>query len=230
MKLDDAKLITVVSLFSDFKNSSQIVKIANPLAITGDIVPYKDRENEIVAVGRLSEQKNYPLMISAFSEFLQVHPEYVLKIYGKEYGMRDEYIELARKYGIDEKVMFMGESRDVIEDIKHAKMFLMTSNYEGLPNALLEAMGMGIPPICTECFGGIRDLVIHKNNGLLVQIGNKNAIVAALRQIAENSEFAERISIEATKVRLIFEASMILNKWRETVIGAVQNYRKGEIE
>ncbi len=216
--------------FSDFKCSSQIIKIVNPLAIMGDIVPYKDRKNEIVAVGRLSEQKNYPLMIIAFSEFVQVHPEYVLRIYGKEYGMRDEYIELARRYRVNNKVIFMGESSNVIEDIKHAKMFLMTSNYEGLPNALLEAMGMGIPPICTECFGGIRDLVLHENNGLLVPIGNKNAIVAALCQVAENSELAERISIEATKVRLNFEANTILNKWRKTVIDTIQSYHKGEPE
>ena len=89
---------------------------------------------------------------------------------------------------------------------------------------------MGIPPICTECFGGIRDLVLHENNGLLVPIGNKNAIVAALCQVAENSELAERISIEATKVRLNFEANTILNKWRKTVIDTIQSYHKGEPE
>lgn len=197
----------------DFKCRGEVTLIENPIAILPQAIPYLKRRDEIVAVGRYTDQKNYPLMLKSFSIFLAKHPEFVLRIFGKQYGNKETLERIAKDLGIEDNVVFEKERQDVQDIIKHAKCFLMTSDYEGLPNALIEAMGMGIPPVVTECYGGIKDLIVNEANGILVPRGDPLSISKALCRIVENPQLAVSISIEAQKVRNIYNGAKILDKW-----------------
>lgn len=88
---------------------------------------------------------------------------------------------------------FEGFRNDVHEKIADATMFVMSSDYEGLSNALLEAMAMGLPCISTDSPpGGARMVIRNGQNGLLVPVGNKEKLMEAMDSIAANAEMAEK--------------------------------------
>lgn len=201
--------------------SKQIQKksviIANPIK---ENLPQKNYENvnkEIVAVGRLAKQKNYELMLQAFYEFLKVHNEYKLSIYGdgKE---KENLLEMCRTFQIEDHVKFYGNCSDVHKRMVNAEIFLMTSNYEGIPNALMEAMAMGFPVVATDCpSGGVRMLITDKVNGLLIKDKDPINIKNALCELAENSIEEKRLGKAAQYVKKDFSIEEIGNKWEKLI-------------
>ncbi len=206
-------VLRFLSSLIEFKCHGVIELIENPIAELQQPIPYLNRRNEIVAVGRYTEQKNYPLMLKAFSIFLNSHPNFILRIFGKQYGNKEKLEKFALDIGIADNVFFEMERHDIQEAIKYAKCFLMTSDYEGLPNALIEAMGLGVPSVVTDCYGGIKDLIIDGVNGLLTPRGDAFYISEALCRIIEDERLAILISKEAEKVREIYNGEKIIKKW-----------------
>lgn len=206
-------VLNFMSSAKEFKCAGLLEMISNPITSLPTPIPYSERRNEVVAVGRYTEQKNYPLMLKSFSIFLKRHPNFILKIFGKQYGNKEQLEKIAVDFGISDYVVFEKERQDIQDAIKYAKCFLMTSNYEGFPNALIEAMGLGIPPVVTECYGGIKDLIVDGNNGLLVPKGDELLISEALCKIIEDSTLAISISKEAEKVRDMYDGKKILDNW-----------------
>lgn len=159
------------------------------------------REKRIVTAGRLEEVKNHKMLIEAFRLFSEDFPEYTLDIYGKG-SMEEELRQLAGQKGMADKVIFHGFCSNVKEEIRKSSMFVLSSNYEGISNSMVEAMAMGIPVIATDCpVGGCRSYIADGVNGLLVPVGDVGKLAAAMRKLAENSELSENISINAEKVR-----------------------------
>lgn len=113
---------------------------------------------EIVTCGRLTEQKNHRLLIDAFAEVQRIHPYATLKIYG-EGVLREKLQNQIESLNLNEKVFLMGATNDVAKALKTADLFVLSSDYEGMPNALMEAMAAGVPCISTDCpCGGPREL------------------------------------------------------------------------
>lgn len=192
-------------------------KIVIPNAINNGI-SFPDRnkfqiQKKIVAVGRLEKQKNYPMLISAFALFCKKHPDYYLEIYGQ--GSQKRFIEqLIKKYDLNDKIKLMGYVKDVSERISNAACFVMTSNFEGMPNALIEAMCIGIPCIATDCDGGgSRELIHDKENGLLINKNDMNGLVKSLNKIAENDNFAKRVSVESIKLKNKLSYEKVYGMW-----------------
>lgn len=153
----------------------------------------------IAAVGRLSYEKKYSDMIQAFQKFLQTHREYTLEIYG-EGAEEDNLREFIQKNHLEKSVLFMGTSENVIQKISDACCYVMTSLYEGMPNSLMEAMGIGMPCIATDCEYGPGELIANGWNGLLVPVGDIEAIAAAMSQMADDKEFAMKCGRNARKI------------------------------
>lgn len=110
-------------------------------------------EKKIVSVGRLAASKNQKLLINAFSKVHKKFPDYKLVIYGK--GPLKEELELQiLKLGLEGYVLLPGVKDNIIAEIHNASLFVLTSDYEGMPNALMEAMSLGLPCISTNCSGG----------------------------------------------------------------------------
>lgn len=203
--------------------------IPNPISIDEhiDYIPIDKREKSIVSVGRLDNyQKRYDIMFKAFAIFSQRHSEYVLKIYGT--GADEEKI---RQFAIDEKikdkVLFKGVTNNPIRDISTDGIFLITSDYEGISNSLLEAMAAGLPCVSTDSSpGGARMLIDNKINGLLCPIRNPDAIADALNLFVENRHLAEKCGKEARNVISRFDKNVIIGKWENYINNIKQKYNE----
>ena len=191
--------------------------ILNPL---GKAMPWRfegERDKRIVAVGRLNKQKNFTMLIDAFSEFAKIHPDRVLEIYGEGVleGKIKEYI--AEKE-LQEKVILKGFCRDVHEKILTAEMFVMSSDFEGMPNALLEAMALGLPCISTDCpCGGPRMLIESYKNGILVPVKDAKAMTKAMCFMADEPDAAEQMSKNAVLVRERADLESVAQQWLDMV-------------
>ena len=173
------------------------------------------RRKEIVTFARLEPQKNYPLLIEAFSMFIKNHDEYSLGIYGKGV-MEDALKKLVKEKGLEDKVNFYGFSSDIHNKIKDAAMFVLPSDYEGLSNSMLEALAIGLPCICTDCSpGGARMYIKNEINGVLVPVGNKDSLYTAMAKVADNEEFAKKLSENATEIKRYLNVKSIGMMWEE---------------
>lgn len=192
------------------------VIIPNPLFVEELPSPYNGtRKKEIVTAGRLTPQKNQRVLIEAFSKINKKYSDYSLSIYG-EGELREELIEMTKKLNIIDKVHFPGNKIDLLERIKDSSLFVMSSNFEGMPNALLEAMALGLPCISTDCpCGGPRAVIENNKNGILIPVGDVDAISRSIEKILNDKEFAKSIGKEAAKIRNTLNSENICKKWKE---------------
>lgn len=190
------------------------VVIHNP--VKKDLI-YKSNidKNEIVAIGRLNIQKNYPMLIKAFSKVHLKHNDYILRIFG-EGNEKEKLKKLCKELGVEEYVSFEGFSLNVHEAIKDSQIFVMTSDFEGMPNALMEAMAMGFPVISTDCpAGGPLELINNGKNGILVPVKDDDILVEKLCMLIENPDLRHSISQKAIQIRDTHDISIIMNKWND---------------
>ena len=189
---------------------SKAVVIPNPVK---QGLPYADTEKaetRIVAAARLTEQKNYPMLLKAFKLFLKDYPEYKLHIYG-DGEKKAELVAMCGELKIQNQVIFEGNVPDLHDRIKNAKIFVLSSNYEGISNSLLEAMAIGLPCVSTDCpCGGSRMLIEDDVSGLLTPVGDETAFCDAMKKIAGSPELAHRLGQEAVKAREIYSEETIV--------------------
>lgn len=187
--------------------------IPNP--INTDLpLPYAgERNKEVVATGRFTNQKNFKMAIDAFEMFIKDFPDYTLTIYG-EGPLKSEIVDYANSKGLDNKIFFPGFVKDIIEKISKASIYISSSNFEGISNSMLEALAMGIPSVCTDCpVGGARMTIRDNENGILVPVGDTNALYEGMKKIARDKEFADKLSKNAIKVREDLSIEKIVDKW-----------------
>lgn len=189
------------------------VVIANPITENLPDIYTGQRKHTVVAAGRLEEQKNHVGLFYAFQKFLLKYPDYVLHLYG-EGSLEQELKDLSIKLKISDHIIFEGFHRDILNEIKDAGMYVLSSNYEGISNSLLEAMGLGMPVISTDCpCGGSRMCISDGVNGLLVPVGDVAALCGAMEKLAGSQELAAQMGKEASKVRERFSLQSILKEW-----------------
>lgn len=197
------------------KNSSII---PNPIDIHNLPERFEGERNKvIVAAGRFAEEKNFPMLIKGFKIFSKKHPEYSLVIYGDGY-LRNEYIRLISEMELDDKVSLPGFIDDLPEKIYKAAAYVSTSNHEGISNSMLEALGMGVPTIVTDCpIGGSKIFVHTDENGVLIPMGAVDELALALDKIVVDNQYAEKISMNAIKIREKLSKEKICSKWLELI-------------
>ncbi len=208
---------TVRDFFSDAVKSRSSI-LPNPVGVS--CLRKNETRKRIATVGRLVPQKNHALLIRAFGRFHKRRPEYTLSIYGKgipwfldqEGALR----KLVEELGLQEVVKFEGTSSQIHQDIADAEFFVLSSDYEGLSNALLEAMTMGFPCVSTDCEGST-DVIKNGVNGLLVPRGDEEALTDAMLVLAEQEEFRERLGREAKKTAERFKREIVAQEWREMI-------------
>ena len=188
--------------------------ILNPVELNK--IPVRNMENinssEIVTVGRLELQKNQELLIDSFNLVSKKHQDVVLKIYG-EGSLKNKLQNKIDELGLKDKVLLMGAKQDVLEWIKESYCFVLTSDFEGLPNSLIEAMCMGIPCISTDCSpGGARQL-FGDERGLIVPCGDKEQLAEAINLYLEQKDTAMQYGEAAYKLREEIESHTVAKEW-----------------
>ena len=175
-----------------------------------------EREKKIVMVARLNENKNQAMVMEAFKEATkEKFQDYKLVLYG-DGPDRAKQQRLAVSLGIDSRVEFAGNVKHVAEHIEKAYMFILASNHEGMPNSLIEAMSLGLACISTDCpCGGPKDLIQDGENGLLVPVGDKDAMAQAIYKLLEDKELADRIGKEAAKIQEKCSPEVTNEMWKK---------------
>lgn len=174
-----------------------------------------EREKRIVSVGRLDANKNHEMMIRAFAGLAERYPEYRLTIYG-EGELREHLQKLIASLGLEEKVFLPGVVPDVAERIEKAALFLLVSYSEGVSNALIEALALGLPVIATDVpSGGTQELIRHGENGLIIPPGDEEALKAAMERLLSDGEYAERLGEQAHKIQERLAPERVNRQWQE---------------
>lgn len=194
--------------------SERSIIIHNPVFIEKNDYPIPNiREKRIVSVGRLHEQKNQAMLIDAFANLSDVFLDYKLEIYG-EGELKEPLQNKINSYNLQDRILLKGTYKDIHTRIYKAAVFVLTSDYEGMPNVLLEAMALGMPCISTDCKpGGARELITDGVNGRIVPCGDKNSLTIAIEEMLGNQQLAISMGKEATKIYNESKPDAIYSKW-----------------
>lgn len=175
------------------------------------------RRKEVVQSGRLVDFKNQAMLVDAFMEVHKKHPDYVLKIYGPDSldGTKEILEQKIRDYRAEEFILLPGGSDNLEKELKDAAVFAFSSNHEGLPNTLLEAMALGLPVVATDCPCGGPATVIHNyENGILVPIKNAEEMAKGICYMIEHPKEAEEMAKNAARIAEITNAHTVFEQWK----------------
>lgn len=182
---------------------------------------FGEREKYVTTFCRISRQKNLPVLIEAFAEFRKIFNDYRLKIIGEPQNDDDrtaltETKALADKLGVSDYIDYLPFSTQVHSLIIHDAMYVNSSDYEGMSNAMLEAMAIGMPVICTDCpIGGANAVIENGENGILTKVGNSIEMSEAMKKIAGDKAFSEKLSRNAAQIRYKLSLENTAKKWME---------------
>lgn len=174
--------------------------------------PPTERKKIIGAVGRLTEVKRFDLLIDAFAKISTQIPDYLLMIFGE--GEDREKLEAQiKRLGLEKKVILFGATPDAVKLVNHASLFVLSSDYEGMPNALLEALAMGVPCVSTNCETGPAELIENGVNGILTEPGNCDELAEAMLRVIQNPELAKQFSENGRKLLQTHSIETISKTW-----------------
>lgn len=176
-------------------------------------------EKRIVCVARLDlYQKRQDVLIDAFIQVEMKYPDVILELYGD--GSHSDEAKLHELSSGHSQIRFMGKvsDSDVVSHIQNAAIGVLSSDFEGIPNALLEYMSLGIPSISTDCSpGGAAMLIQNYVNGILVPKSNSEELAKAISYMLDNPEEAEKMGLEGAKVVDRFSESKIKSMWLSVI-------------
>jgi glycosyltransferase involved in cell wall biosynthesis len=142
------------------------------------------------SVGRLVSAKNYPLMLEVALDVLRTHPEATFLLVGGG-SLEAELRARVRLLGLERKVWLTGERDDVVDLMGALDLLLLTSNREGMPNAVMEAMTVGLPCVVTDA-GASTELVVHGETGFVCPMGDRDGLAAAVRRLLDDTTSRDR--------------------------------------
>ncbi len=144
-------------------------------------------KKRIVAAGRLEDQKNYPMLFSAIKELLKTNNNFTVEIYG-DGSLKEQLSKQIVDMELQNTVKLMGRANNLVPVYKEADIFVMTSDYEGMPNALMEAMASEVACVSTDCPTGPSDLICSGENGFLVPVGEYKECAKSIAMLLDNDE------------------------------------------
>jgi len=203
-----------IQKFFNGKLNNRTHIIFNPVNLSLEMVgkalsvPKKKR---IVFVGRLVPVKNIDVLVKAFGLFSKEHPDYTLTIYG-EGPLEGELNALLASLDLSDKVKLPGPSTTIHNEILDAEMLCLVSKREGMSNAMIESMTLGLPCICTKVSGAV-DLIKDGENGLLVDVGDIEGLARKMEYIATHKDHAMKMGENATKVYEFLRKECIYKEW-----------------
>lgn len=169
--------------------------IANEFIKSGKVFTNRKIKN-IVAVGRLEKQKNFPMLISAFTKIVKGNEQIKLRIYGEGslYGVLSNHIN---EINMRDRIMLCGRTNNMCQVLQESDMFILSSDAEGMPNSLMEAMATGLPCISTDCPTGPADLIEDGINGYLIPVGDEEALIDSMNNMITNVDNAIKMGQKA---------------------------------
>jgi glycosyltransferase involved in cell wall biosynthesis len=203
----------------------QVDVIANPVVVEpraeGAPAPRHAGGHTLLAVGRLAKQKGFALLIDAFADIAARHPDWNLVILG-EGPLREPLARRIAERGLAGRISMPGFDAHVRSAMRRADLFVMSSIYEGFPNALLEAMTEGLACVSFDCDAGPGELIEHHDNGWLVPAGDVPALSAALDALMGDADLRARLGRRARAVGTTYSPATILEQWNSLVASVLR--------
>ena len=228
-KMADALTVLTKSDYNDYYRHflPRAVVMPNPCSF----IPVKkinERGNSLIAVGSLDrwEIKGFDNLFTIFSKFVNIYPDWTLKVAGTgDSGLN--YLEsLARKLNITNNVIFLGFCSNLDEELHNSSIFVLSSRYEGFPMALVEAMSQGCACVSFDCTSGPREIINNGVDGVLVEDQNLSDLEAALSVMIEDKEKRLQLASNAIKNIERFSLNTIGNEWDALLLDTLEAHSK----
>lgn len=205
-----------IKAFYSKKLQARTTIIPNP--VTEKVFELKpvEKENRLIAVGRLAYQKNYSMMLEAMKNIISDFPDYHLVIYGDGPERKVYEQEIADK-GLEKYVSLPGKTERILEEMNRSKVFVMTSDFEGMSNAMLEAICVGLPVVTTEV-SGAHDLIENGKNGFITKVRDVNAFTDALRKVLSDEELMKTMGELNRQKAENFKTEKIVDQWEALIL------------
>jgi len=186
--------------------------VYNPVDVGRFDLPKRAHDGvRIVTVGRLAPQKNQKLLIDAIKGVIQDHPEVSLTILG-DGPQREEIEEHIEQEALEPVVTLLGNVPNVEDYFAESDIFALSSDYEGLPLVVLEAMAASLPVVSTDV-GGVKDIVT--DNGILVEPGNKDELINAINKMIHNENLRKKFAAKSRENVSQYDSAIIANQYAE---------------
>ena len=215
-----ARVLVMTQAAKEYFNEEiqkKCVVIPNPIRDDLPSPYYGERKNIIVNYCRLNRQKNLPLLIKSFVQFHKVFPHFKLEIYGQG-ELKEQLEDLIQEMGLTDFAHILPFDANIHQKIRDYAMLVSSSDWEGFPNTVLEALCLGMPVISTDCDFGPRDMIKDYENGLLVPVDDEIALTNAMVELASNRELANKLGKNAIKIRDLYSVDVIGKRWLDLII------------
>ncbi len=174
----------------------------------------------VTACGRLGPEKNYPMLLKSMVRVLE-RTDIRLAIIGDGL-MRGELESLAKELGIQDNVAFLGFQPNPYKYMARSSIFVLSSNFEGFPNVLLEAMSCGVPSVSTRCPSGPGEIITDRLNGLLVPPGDEEALAMAILELAGNASMRRELGENGRKRAGDFAMDKMVTEYEKVFLEAME--------
>jgi glycosyltransferase involved in cell wall biosynthesis len=210
------------------KLQKKIIIVPNPVVLptpASQLSPNLSGQHSLIAIGRLVPQKGFDLLLTALAKLKDRYPEWRLTILG-EGASRPQLESLRAELGLSHLVDFLGEVKNPSTYLHQANLFVMSSRFEGFPNALCEAMACGLPVISTDCPSGPAEIIDNGKDGLLVENENVSALAIAMEKLMSDEGERKFLATNALVAIQRFSIEKVMLVWEKLVNEVIQEKNK----
>ena len=177
-----------------------------------NIIPYSERQNRIICVGRLTMQKGFDYLIDAWSLISNNYPEWKIDIFG--HGELEEDLNKMIMYNnLESSIIIHKPTERIYEEYEHSTIFILSSRYEGFAIVLLEAMSCGVPCISFDCPNGPSDIISQGENGILVPYADINKLAESIEWMIKHNQDRQKMSENARNTAHSYTQDLIMPQW-----------------
>lgn len=209
---------------------ARVTVIPNPVQLPDNCVHVPGDGTRIVAAGRLDRQKGFDLLLKAFKNVLQDVPEATLTIFG-EGPERHDLERQIRDLGLEGSVQLPGVTKSPVSWIAAGDIFVLSSRFEGFPNALLEALMAGLATISFDCPWGPADMLSNPDTGILVPAGDVERLGWAMRSLLTDPALRKKLaSAGSAMASARYEVRAVMRMWDNVIATSVRKQQECEPE